>query len=147
MKNPGKFPKKIKKKNIQENLWKKILKFSQFFRPPRKHLTIQSAHPNRSRSTQKQPLEGKEFVKIITRDGVRNLLIPRKFPNSYNEFWSEKELERLQTKAKVLTVEDKMRELQNRVEDNKKLREESELRKQRLKVAFIEKIWDFPVFF
>lgn len=88
-----------------------------------------SAHPRRNR----KPLDGKEFVKIVTRDGVRNLLIPKKLPNAYEEFWPERELERLQSKAKVLTVEDKMRELEGKVVENKKLKEESELRKQRLR--------------
>lgn len=59
--------------------------------------------------------------------------MPRKQPNAHDEFWSERELERLQAKAKVLTVEDKMRELEGRFVENKKLKEESELRKQRLK--------------
>lgn len=95
-----------------------------------------SAHPKRNRN----PLDGKEFVKIVTRDGVRNLLVPKKHVNAYDEFWPEKELERLQNKAKVLTVEDKMRELQDRVEDHKKMREESEMRKQRLKEIDMAKI-------
>lgn len=69
----------------------------------------------------------------MTRDGVRNLLIPKKQQNFYDEYWPEKELERLQNKAKVLTVEDKMRNLEGKVVENKKLKQESELRKQRLK--------------
>jgi hypothetical protein len=66
--------------------------------------------------------------------------VPRKHANVYDEFWPERELERLQNKAKVLTVEDKIRELEGRVEENKKLREESELRKQRLKKIDMAKI-------
>jgi hypothetical protein len=69
----------------------------------------------------------------VTRDGVRNLLVPKKQPNFYDEYWPERELERLQNKAKVLTVEDKMRVLEGQFVENKKLKEESELRKQRLK--------------
>lgn len=76
----------------------------------------------------------------MTRDGVRNLLVPSKKPNTYNEFWPERELERLQNKAKVLTVEDKMRQLQQRLDENKKLKEESEMRKQRLREIDMAKV-------
>lgn len=95
-----------------------------------------SAYPKRNRN----PLDGKEFVKIVTRDGVRSLLVPKKHPNAYDEFWPEKELERLQNKAKILTVEDKLRERKDRLEDHKKMREESEMRKQRLKEIDMAKI-------
>ncbi len=88
-----------------------------------------SAHPRRNRKA----FDGKEFVKIVTRDGVRNLLVPKKEPNTYDEFWPERELERLHNKAKILTVEDKMRALEMKAVESKKLKEESELRKQRLK--------------
>jgi hypothetical protein len=72
-------------------------------------------------------------VTIVTRDGVRNLLVPSKKPNTYDEFWPERELERLQGKAKVLTLDSQMRQLQERMEDSRKLKEESEMRKQRLR--------------
>lgn len=78
-------------------------------------------------------LAGKEFVRIITRDGVRDLLVPSNKPNSYPEIWPEHELTRIQTNAKVLTVEDKMQELQLRVKNNEKLKEESEQRKLKLR--------------
>ena len=64
---------------------------------------------------------------------MRNLLVPSKRPNTYEEFWPQKELVRLQNKAKVLTVEDKMIKLQKRLEENKKLKEDCEKRKQRLR--------------
>lgn len=87
-----------------------------------------------SSSTKKQHhLAGKEFVRIITRDGVRDILVPSTKPNSYPEFWPERELARLQTNAKILTVEDKIQDLKIRVETNEKLKEESELRKQKLR--------------
>lgn len=72
-------------------------------------------------------------MRIITRDGVRDLLVPSTKPNAYTEVWPERELTRLQTKAKVLTVEDKMQELKLRVQSNEKLKEESEHRKQKLR--------------
>lgn len=81
----------------------------------------------------KHPLAGKEFVRVITRDGVRDILVPSAKPNSHPEFWPERELSRLQANAKVLTVEDKMQELKIRVASNAKLKEESELRKQKLR--------------
>lgn len=59
--------------------------------------------------------------------------MPSNKPNAYTEFWPERELSRLQTNAKVLTVEDKMEELQLRVQSNEKLKEESEQRKQKLR--------------
>ena len=79
------------------------------------------------------PLDGKEFVTIVTRDGVRNLLVPSKRPITYDEYWPQKELVRLQNKAKVLTVDDKMQKLHKRLEENKKLKEDCEKRKQRLR--------------
>lgn len=94
-----------------------------------RHSESLSAHPRRNR----KPLDGKEFVTSVTRDGVRKILIPKKQFNAYDEFWPERELERLQNKAKVLTVEDKMRVLDVKANENKKLKEESELRKRRLK--------------
>lgn len=72
-------------------------------------------------------------MRIITRDGVRDLLVPSIKPNSYTDVWPEKELSRLQTNAKVLTVEDKMQELKLRVLTNEKLKEESEERKQKMR--------------
>jgi hypothetical protein len=78
-------------------------------------------------------LAGKEFVRIITRDGVRDLLVPSSKSNAYTEVWPERELTRLQANAKVLTVEDKMQELRNRVQSNEKMKEESEQRKQKLR--------------
>lgn len=86
------------------------------------------------------PLEGKEFVKIVTRDGVRNLLVPSKRPNTYNEFWPQRELFRLQSRAKILTVEDKMQKLQKRLEENKLMKEECEMRKQRLREIDMAKV-------
>jgi hypothetical protein len=85
--------------------------------------------------TTKKPhhLAGKEFVRIITRDGVRDLLVPSSKPNAYTEFWPERELSRLQAKAKVMTVEDKMQELRLRLQSNEKLKAESEKRKQKLR--------------
>ena len=86
-----------------------------------------------SSAKKKHHLAGKEFVRIITRDGVRDLLIPSVKPNTYPEIWPERELSRLQANAKVLTVEDKMQELKLRTQTNEKLKEESELRKQKLR--------------
>lgn len=100
-------------------------------------------------SNKKHHLAGKEFVRIITRDGVRDLLVPSSKPNVYSEVWPERELTRLQNKAKVPTVEDKMQELKLRVRSNEKLKEESEQRKQKLreidtaKVAKLEDQKDF----
>ncbi|CAO1404069.1 unnamed protein product [Diamesa tonsa] len=81
----------------------------------------------------KHPLYGKEIVRIITRDGVRDLLVPSVKPNSYPEVWQERELTRLKTKAKVQSVEDKMDEIQKRLDVNQRLKEESEQRKQKLR--------------
>lgn len=86
-----------------------------------------------SSSKKQHHLAGKEFVRIITRDGVRDILVPSVKPNAYPEFWPERELTRLQTNAKVLTVENKLQELKLRVQVNEKLKEESELRKQKLR--------------
>lgn len=81
----------------------------------------------------KHPLYGKEIVRIITRDGVRDLLVPSVKPNSYPEVWQEEELTRLKTKAKVNSVDDKMDEIQKRLKVNERLKEESEQRKQKLR--------------
>lgn len=81
----------------------------------------------------KHPLYGKEIVRIITRDGVRDLLVPSVKPNSYPEVWQEGELTRLKTKAKVHSADDKMDEQQKRLKVNERLKEESEQRKQKLR--------------
>jgi len=86
------------------------------------------------------PLAGKEFVKIVTRDGVRMLLVPSKTPNSYPDYWPERELTRLQEKAKVLTVEDQIADMQKRSVINQKLKQESELRKQKLREIDVAKV-------
>lgn len=86
-----------------------------------------------SQSTKKHHLAGKEFVRIITRDGVRDILVPSSKPNAYTECWPERELTRLQANARVLTVEDKMQDLKLRAASNEKLKEESEQRKQKLR--------------
>lgn len=79
-------------------------------------------------------------MRIITRDGVRDLLVPSTKPNAYTEVWPERELTRLQTNAKILSVEDKMHELQLRVQSNEKLKEESEQRKQKLREIDVAKV-------
>ncbi|CRK99531.1 CLUMA_CG012850, isoform A [Clunio marinus] len=81
----------------------------------------------------KSHLVGREIVRIITRDGVRDLLVSNKTPNSQTVFWPEQELSRLQANSKVMTVEDKMQELKLSVQKNEKLKEQSEQRKQKLK--------------
>lgn len=93
-----------------------------------------SRHGDLLSSNRKQHhLAGKEFVRIITRDGVRDLLVPSTKPNAYSEVWPERELSRLQANAKVMTIENKMGELKLRVEANEKLKQESEQRKQKLR--------------
>ncbi|CAO1403379.1 unnamed protein product [Diamesa serratosioi] len=86
-----------------------------------------------SYTKRKHPLYGKEIVRIITRDGVRDLLVPSVKPNSYPELWQETELTRIKTKAKVQSVEEKMDETKKRLEVNQRLKEESEKRKQKLR--------------
>lgn len=93
-----------------------------------------------SNHKKKTPLAGREFVRIITRDGVRDLLVPSTMPNTYTVIWPEREISRIQTKSKVLTVEDKMQEIQKRVEENQKLKDESEQRKQKLREIDIAKV-------
>lgn len=86
------------------------------------------------------PLAGKEIVRIVSRDGVRDLLVPSKIPNTYPEVWHSSELERLKSKAKVETVEDKMKELKKKMVENQKMKEESEKRKQKLKEIDFAKV-------
>lgn len=82
---------------------------------------------------------GKEFVKIVTRDGVRNLLVPSTKPNLVARFVSERELHRLQACAKIQTVEDKMSDLKRKQDFDEKLKNESERRKQKLRDIDMEK--------
>lgn len=64
---------------------------------------------------------------------MRNLLVPSKTINTYPEVWHSSELERLKAKAKVETVEAKVKVFQHKVAENQRLKEESEQRKQRLR--------------
>lgn len=84
-------------------------------------------------------MDGKEFVKIVTRDGVRNLLIPSTKPNPVTRFVTDKELQRLQACARIQTVEDKMKDLKRKQEFDEKLKNESERRKQKLREIDLEK--------
>lgn len=84
-------------------------------------------------------LEGKEFVEIVTRDGVRNLLVPRTKPNLVTRFVSERELNRLKSCAKIQTVEDKMQDLKRKQDFDEKMKNESERRKQNLREIDLEK--------
>jgi hypothetical protein len=90
-------------------------------------------------SGKRSHLEGKEFVKIITRDGVRNLLVPSIKPNPVTRIVTDKELQRLQACARIQTVEDKMRDLKRKQEFDEKLKNESERRKQKLREIDLEK--------
>jgi hypothetical protein len=94
----------------------------------------------RVRPKNPNPLAGKEIIRIISRDGVRDLLVPQKTQNTYPEVWHSSELERLKGKAKVETVEDKMQELKKKMAENQKMREESERRKQKLREIDFAKV-------
>lgn len=105
----------------------------------------------RIRPKKSNPLAGKEIVQIISRDGVRNLLVPNKIPNMHPEVWHASELDRLKSNAKVETVENKMKVLETKVVENRILKEQSEQRKLKLreidnaKVVAIDEGKDSPV--
>lgn len=84
-------------------------------------------------NTGRRNLSGKNVVRIITRDAIRDLLIPNVRGHSHAEFWPEQQITHIKTNARVSSVEDKMEELKIRVECNEKLKEESEKRKHKLR--------------
>ncbi|XP_035779334.1 cilia- and flagella-associated protein 45-like isoform X2 [Anopheles albimanus] len=78
------------------------------------------------------PYEGKQVVRIMNKDNIRNLLIPSSDNSVYPSFWTKEDFERMQDKAKLKTLEDRLAEFKANENEKKKMLEESEKRKKRL---------------
>uniref|UniRef100_A0A182NR23 Cilia- and flagella-associated protein 45 n=1 Tax=Anopheles dirus TaxID=7168 RepID=A0A182NR23_9DIPT len=78
------------------------------------------------------PYEGKNVVRIMNKDNIRNLLIPSKESSVYPTFWSKEDFDRMQDKAKLKTLEDRLAQFKANEIEKKNMLEESERRKKRL---------------
>lgn len=83
--------------------------------------------------TYEKSTEGKQFYRIVEQENFRNLLIPSNEVNYYPAIWKEQELKRLKENARVITMEEKMAELEQKEIEKKKAIEECEKRKAFLK--------------
>lgn len=78
-------------------------------------------------------LELKEQIKVVTANNVRNLLVPSDTFNVYPTIWPDNELGRIKEAGYIVTKEE-YRQRHDLVEaEKKRLEEECELRKRKLK--------------
>ncbi|XP_065082511.1 cilia- and flagella-associated protein 45-like [Ochlerotatus camptorhynchus] len=78
------------------------------------------------------PYEGKEIEQLVSKDNIRNLLIPSQNVSVYPVIWHKKEYRKLQNKAKLKTMDDKLNEFKLNEIEKRNMLEESEKRKKRL---------------
>ncbi|EAT36477.1 AAEL011439-PA [Aedes aegypti] len=78
------------------------------------------------------PYEGKETEQLVSKDSIRNLLIPSQNMSVYPVIWHKKEYYKLQNKAKLKTMDDKLNEFKLNEIEKRNMLEESEKRKKRL---------------
>ncbi|XP_001661656.2 cilia- and flagella-associated protein 45 [Aedes aegypti] len=78
------------------------------------------------------PYEGKETEQLVSKDSIRNLLIPSQNMSVYPVIWHKKEYYKLQNKAKLKTMDDKLTEFKLNEIEKRNMLEESEKRKKRL---------------
>lgn len=81
----------------------------------------------------KNATEGKEILKVIAPDNIRDLLVPAPEINVYPAIWERCEFDRLQAQARVVTMGDRQTEIERNNAEQKRMMEESEKRKQNLK--------------
>ncbi|KAL1373793.1 hypothetical protein pipiens_018448 [Culex pipiens pipiens] len=77
------------------------------------------------------PYEGKHVEHLVTKDGIRSLLVPSKDTSVYPIIWPKTAYQRLQNKAKLKTMDDKLIEIKQSEIEKKNMLEESEKRKKR----------------
>lgn len=77
--------------------------------------------------------DGKEFVKVVTQDNVRELLVPAHDINVYPTIWQNAELNRIKTAGIIVTKEQRQLRLENSEAEKRRLERECEQRKQALK--------------
>ncbi|XP_030753396.1 cilia- and flagella-associated protein 45-like [Sitophilus oryzae] len=80
----------------------------------------------------KTAYEGKEMVLSIENCGTRSLLVPNRYPIDTPAILPKSEFDRLKQKAKVLTLEDRMRMLDEAEEEKNRAVMESTARKEEL---------------
>ncbi|XP_029728994.2 cilia- and flagella-associated protein 45 [Aedes albopictus] len=78
------------------------------------------------------PYEGKEMEQLISKDNIRNLLIPSQSMSVYPVIWHKNDYFKLQNKAKLKTMDDKLNEFKLNEIEKKNMLEESEKRKKHL---------------
>ena len=78
-------------------------------------------------------LESKDVVKLVTKDNVRDLLIPSENVNVYPAIWEKKKIDRLVTAGKVITLEDRIKMIEVSEAEKKQQMEECEERKRKMK--------------
>lgn len=76
--------------------------------------------------------DGKQLVRIKYQENVRDLLVPAT-ANVYPAIWSVKEIERIEAKSRLVTIDQKKIELQRKYDEMKHLEELCEKRKAHLK--------------
>ncbi|XP_053669728.1 cilia- and flagella-associated protein 45 [Anopheles nili] len=78
------------------------------------------------------PYEGKNVARIMNKDNIRQLLIPSKDLSVYPAFWSKADYDRMQDKAKLKTLEDRLAHFKANEIEKKTMLDESDKRKKRL---------------
>lgn len=77
-------------------------------------------------------IDGKELVRIKYQENVRDLLVPAT-ANVYPAIKHVRDIELIEAKSKLVTIDEKKIELQRKYDDRKRLEEECEKRKAHLK--------------
>ncbi|KAK5641337.1 hypothetical protein RI129_009884 [Pyrocoelia pectoralis] len=84
--------------------------------------------------------EGKEIVKIVNGNGLRELIVPSQDPLSPPAIWSSSEFDRLKAQARVWTNEDKLQLIEEAQRKKEQLAIASEKRVHQLKKAQLEQL-------
>lgn len=78
--------------------------------------------------------DGKDMVKIISRENIRDLLIPGNDINVYPAIWQQQELHRIRDAGKIISNAERQREIEYNEMVKKRLENECEKRKEFLKI-------------
>lgn len=91
-------------------------------------LNGRSIHLKQDKST-----DGKELLKIISRENVRDLLIPVPDNNAHPSIFPAKEIKRMKTAGNEFSKKERLAKIQEYEENKKRLEEECERRKLLMK--------------
>lgn len=77
--------------------------------------------------------EGKEVLRLVTQENVRDLLVPSENANVYPTIWPKNELRRIKTAGRIVTKAERQAQLERNEYEKKRSADECDRRKSVLK--------------